>query len=135
LSVSWLQVRKLIGYCPQGDALFELLTGREHLELFGRLRIVRYHNSCVLQLASRVCLRSTWPSSSTRCWTSSHSDRKATIHVCLLIPGINCRWANEISSAYSGGNKRKLCVGIALIGNPPIVFLDEPSTGMVRPCR
>lgn len=26
------------------------------------------------------------------------------------------------------GNKRKLCVGIALIGNPPILFLDEPST-------
>jgi ABC-type multidrug transport system ATPase subunit len=24
----------------------------------------------------------------------------------------------------------QLCVGIALIGNPPIVFLDEPSTGM-----
>jgi ATP-binding cassette subfamily A (ABC1) protein 3 len=30
----------------------------------------------------------------------------------------------------SGGNKRKLSVAIAMIGNPPIVFLDEPSTGM-----
>ena len=30
----------------------------------------------------------------------------------------------------SGGNKWKLSVAIALIGNPPIVFLDEPSTGM-----
>ena len=30
----------------------------------------------------------------------------------------------------SGGNKRKLCVGIALIGNPRIIFLDEPSAGM-----
>ena len=30
----------------------------------------------------------------------------------------------------SGGNKRKLSVAMALIGNPPIVFLDEPSTGM-----
>lgn len=30
----------------------------------------------------------------------------------------------------SGGNKRKLSVGIAMIGNPPIVFMDEPSTGM-----
>lgn len=26
------------GYCPQSDAIFELLTGREHLELFARLR-------------------------------------------------------------------------------------------------
>jgi ATP-binding cassette subfamily A (ABC1) protein 3 len=30
----------------------------------------------------------------------------------------------------SGGNKRKLSVAIALIGNPPLVFLDEPSTGV-----
>lgn len=30
----------------------------------------------------------------------------------------------------SGGNKRKLSVAMAMIGNPPIVFLDEPSTGM-----
>ena len=32
---------------------------------------------------------------------------------------------------YSGGMKRKLSVAIATIGSPPIVFLDEPSTGMV----
>lgn len=30
----------------------------------------------------------------------------------------------------SGGNKRKLSVAIALIGNPTVVFLDEPSAGM-----
>lgn len=30
----------------------------------------------------------------------------------------------------SGGNKRKLSVSMAIIGNPPIVFLDEPSTGV-----
>lgn len=29
----------------------------------------------------------------------------------------------------SGGNKRKLSTAVALIGNPPILFLDEPSTG------
>lgn len=26
-----------MGYCPQSDAIFELLTGREHLELFALL--------------------------------------------------------------------------------------------------
>jgi len=31
---------------------------------------------------------------------------------------------------YSGGTKRKLSVAIALIGNPSIIFLDEPSSGM-----
>merc|ERR1711966_361310 len=34
------------------------------------------------------------------------------------------------AGTYSGGNRRKLSVGVALIGNPPVVFLDEPSTGM-----
>ena len=32
--------------------------------------------------------------------------------------------------ACSGGNKRKLGTAIALVGNPPIVLLDEPTTGM-----
>ncbi|KAK3023524.1 hypothetical protein RJ639_044790 [Escallonia herrerae] len=34
------------------------------------------------------------------------------------------------SFALSGGNKRKLSVAVAMIGNPSIVILDEPSTGM-----
>lgn len=32
--------------------------------------------------------------------------------------------------AYSGGNKRKLSTAVALLGNPVIVYLDEPTTGM-----
>jgi len=31
---------------------------------------------------------------------------------------------------FSGGNKRKLSTGIALMGNPSIIFLDEPTTGV-----
>ncbi|XAR68503.1 Maltose-transporting ATPase [Bertholletia excelsa] len=38
--------------------------------------------------------------------------------------------ARKPSYALSGGNKRKLSVAIAMIGDPPIVILDEPSTGM-----
>ena len=37
--------------------------------------------------------------------------------------------ATKPSFALSGGNKRKLSVAIAMIGDPPIVILDEPSTG------
>jgi ATP-binding cassette subfamily A (ABC1) protein 3 len=40
------------------------------------------------------------------------------------------QYENALAGNLSGGNKRKLSVGIAMIGNPPIVFLDEPSTGM-----
>ncbi|MGH0172914.1 UNVERIFIED_CONTAM: hypothetical protein FKN15_075079 [Acipenser sinensis] len=38
--------------------------------------------------------------------------------------------ADRLVRCYSGGNKRKLSAGIALIGGPPVIFLDEPSTGM-----
>lgn len=38
--------------------------------------------------------------------------------------------ADQISKTLSGGQKRKLSVGIALIGNSKIVLLDEPSSGM-----
>ena len=30
----------------------------------------------------------------------------------------------------SGGNKRKVSLGVALLGGPSVMFLDEPSTGM-----
>lgn len=32
---------------------------------------------------------------------------------------------------YSGGNKRKLSTAIALIGDPPVIYLDEPTTGTI----
>uniref|UniRef100_A0A7N6FB34 ABC transporter domain-containing protein n=1 Tax=Anabas testudineus TaxID=64144 RepID=A0A7N6FB34_ANATE len=38
--------------------------------------------------------------------------------------------ADKLVRNYSGGNKRKLSAGMALIGGPPVIFLDEPSTGM-----
>ncbi len=37
---------------------------------------------------------------------------------------------NKTAQTLSGGNKRKLSVAMALIGNPPVIFLDEPSAGM-----
>jgi ATP-binding cassette, subfamily A (ABC1), member 3 len=39
-------------------------------------------------------------------------------------------YADRAAGTYSGGNKRKLSVAIAMVGEPSIVFLDEPSTGM-----
>ena len=38
--------------------------------------------------------------------------------------------AHVRSTMYSGGMRRRLSVAISLIGNPKIVFLDEPTTGM-----
>ncbi len=34
------------------------------------------------------------------------------------------------AGTLSGGNKRKLSVAMSILGNPPIILLDEPSAGM-----
>jgi ABC-2 type transport system ATP-binding protein len=33
-------------------------------------------------------------------------------------------------SAYSGGMRRRLDIAMSLIGDPPVIFLDEPTTGL-----
>lgn len=38
--------------------------------------------------------------------------------------------ADLVSGAYSGGMKRRLSVAVALMGDPEVVYLDEPTTGM-----
>ena len=40
------------------------------------------------------------------------------------------KYTDKLAGRLSGGNKRKLSVAISMICNPPIVLLDEPSTGM-----
>lgn len=37
---------------------------------------------------------------------------------------------NQRVSSYSGGMKRKLDIAMSLVGNPEIIFLDEPTTGL-----
>jgi len=93
------QVRRELGYCPQFDPLLDLLTAREHLLLYGRVRGI---DEVTLQSIIQTLI-----------------DRLG------LGP-----FADNVSQSYSGGNKRKLSLALALIGNPSVVFLDEPSTGM-----
>ncbi|QWF78951.1 Daunorubicin/doxorubicin resistance ATP-binding protein DrrA [Amycolatopsis sp. CA-230715] len=38
--------------------------------------------------------------------------------------------ANQPVSTYSGGMRRKLDLAMTLVGNPRIIFLDEPTTGL-----
>lgn len=37
---------------------------------------------------------------------------------------------NRQAGTYSGGMRRRLDISMSLIGNPPIIFLDEPTTGL-----
>ncbi|TDH71046.1 hypothetical protein CCR75_004636 [Bremia lactucae] len=94
-----IEVRRQIGYCPQFDALFDLLTVREHLELFASIKGVSRSrlNDVVRDKIDQLNLAS---------------------------------FEHKLAGSLSGGNKRKLSVAIAMIGNPRIIFLDEPSTGM-----
>ncbi|KAJ8277432.1 hypothetical protein GJAV_G00075090 [Gymnothorax javanicus] len=93
------KVHQLMGYCPQFDAINDLLTGREHLEFYARLRGVP--EEAVTKVAQ---------------WGVK---KLGLTH-----------YSEQEAGGYSGGNKRKLSTAISLIGSPPVIFLDEPTTGM-----
>jgi ABC-2 type transport system ATP-binding protein len=38
--------------------------------------------------------------------------------------------ANRRAATYSGGMRRRLDIAMSLIGDPPVIFLDEPTTGL-----
>lgn len=54
---------------------------------------------------------------------------KNSVSSLVNLVGLN-ECAARPSSTYSGGNRRKLSTAMALIGNPPLVFLDEPTSGV-----
>ncbi|XP_011047162.1 PREDICTED: ABC transporter A family member 7-like [Populus euphratica] len=90
-----------MGVCPQHDLLWETLTGREHLLFYGRLKNLR---GAALKRAVEDSLKS----------------------VNLFNGGV----ADKKAGKYSGGMKRRLSVAISLIGDPKVVYMDEPSTGL-----
>lgn len=91
-------VQKLIGYCPQFDALLNDLTAKETLIIFALLRGIP-RNECKY-LAKKLA-----------------QDFDFYQHI------------NKKIQQLSGGNKRKLSTAIALIGDPPVICLDEPTAG------
>jgi ATP-binding cassette, subfamily A (ABC1), member 3 len=57
------------------------------------------------------------------------SDIEHNVSAVLRAVGLGA-FANRMANDLSGGNKRKLSLGIALMGNPTVVLLDEPSSGL-----
>ncbi|XP_020683136.1 LOW QUALITY PROTEIN: ABC transporter A family member 7-like [Dendrobium catenatum] len=90
-----------MGVCPQHDLLWETLTGREHLLFYARLKNLK---GAALIQAVEESLKS----------------------VNLFHGGV----ADKQVGKYSGGMKRRLSVAISLIGDPKVVYMDEPSTGL-----
>ena len=102
-----------IGVCPQFDVLWPSLTVKEHLELFVSFRPLRGVDSVDN------------PNNS-----SDDSDLVSNeIEEKLKAVGL---WDDRDRPAgtLSGGQKRKLSLAIAFIGNPTVVLLDEPTAGM-----
>ncbi|XP_008052045.1 ATP-binding cassette sub-family A member 12 [Carlito syrichta] len=97
-------VRKNMGVCMQHDVLFSYLTTKEHLLLYGSIKVPH--------------------------WTKKqlHEEVKRT----LKDTGLYSHRHKRVGT-LSGGMKRKLSISIALIGGSRVVILDEPSTG-VDPC-
>ncbi|XP_065213358.1 phospholipid-transporting ATPase ABCA3-like [Planococcus citri] len=56
-------------------------------------------------------------------------DTRALVDRWISISGLE-EYKNRRCGDYSGGNKRKLCSAMALIGDPKVVFLDEPTSGV-----
>ncbi|UCG04375.1 MAG: ATP-binding cassette domain-containing protein [Candidatus Heimdallarchaeota archaeon] len=93
------KVRELIGVCPQEPAFYSYLTGRENVELFGRL-----HGMAKEVLGERT---------------------DELLNKVGLVEG-----ATRRAGKYSGGMIRRISLVMALINNPDIAYLDEPTVAM-----
>ncbi len=93
------EVRSRIGLAGQYAALDELLTGRENLEMIGRL----------FRLTPAVA-------------------RRRAAELLERFDLVDA--ADRITKTYSGGMRRRLDLAGALVAQPPVLFLDEPTTGL-----
>jgi ABC-2 type transport system ATP-binding protein len=93
------KVRSLIGLAGQYAAVDENLSGRENLELVGRL----YHLPKV--------------------------ERRQRAQEALELFDLTDAADRQVKT-YSGGMRRRLDVGASLVGQPALLILDEPTTGL-----
>lgn len=93
-------VRARLGYLPQELGLYPDLTGREFLDYMGLLKRLYDRPARRRQIVALLQIVS----------LAEHADRK--IHT------------------YSGGMKRRLGIAQALLGDPQVLVIDEPTAGL-----
>lgn len=98
--VGLYEAYKHLGNCPQVDPIFPTLSGRIHLIFYGRLKGIP--ENLVHERADQLLHRL----------------------------GFDPADRDKPAGKYSGGMKRKLCVGVSLIGCNDVLFLDEPSAAV-----
>ena len=94
--------KHLIGFIPQEDILHEEATVRQNLEIYGRLRAIPNYKEKAQKIIDDLGLR--------KCADT-------------LI-------GNSMIRGVSGGEKKRACIGVELISDPKVLFLDEPTTGI-----
>ncbi|EGF79575.1 hypothetical protein BATDEDRAFT_17085 [Batrachochytrium dendrobatidis JAM81] len=99
--------RKLSGFVDQEDVFMPTMTVREVLEFSAALRL---------------------PESLTRI------ERQQRVDEVLEELGLshiqNSRVGNSMKRGISGGEKRRLSIGVELVTNPAVIYLDEPTSGL-----
>jgi ABC-2 type transport system ATP-binding protein len=93
------KIRPLIGFCPQETAAFTFLTGKENLELFGKLYGM-----------PKATMKANVENLLEKLFLTDHADRRV--------------------QKYSGGLTRRISLAMALVHDPEIAFLDEPTVAM-----
>jgi ABC-2 type transport system ATP-binding protein len=93
------RVRQVIGLAGQFAAVEEAMTGRENLEMVGRL--------------------------------FGLSGKRAKAAAVKVLDQMQLTEdADRLVRTYSGGMRRRIDLGISLVGAPRLLLLDEPSTGL-----
>ncbi|KAJ0612062.1 putative ABC transporter, AAA+ ATPase domain, ABC-2 type transporter [Helianthus annuus] len=101
--------KKISGYVTQRDTLFPLLTVEETLVFTAKLRL----NLGQPELTSRV---------------------KLLIHELGLTHVANARVGDDRVRGISGGERRRVSIGVAVVHDPEVVILDEPTSGLDSNC-
>ncbi|XP_076791655.1 ATP-binding cassette sub-family A member 9 isoform X2 [Arvicanthis niloticus] len=88
-----------LGYCPQENVLWPILTVKEHLELYAAVKGLK--------------------------------KKDAVVTITRLVNALKLQdHLKALVKTLPEGVKRKLCFLLSILGNPSVVLLDEPSTGM-----